>query len=53
MQFMDDSIWEKLQAGMVTPFEAYMKSIDKKRFQQFLPEQEQKALTASGAEVGG
>ena len=25
MQFMDDSIWEKLQNGWVTPFEAYMK----------------------------
>jgi twitching motility protein PilT len=52
MQFMDDAIWEKLQAGMVTPFEAYMKSIDKKRFQQYLPEDQQEGLTAGGAEVG-
>ena len=38
MQFMDESIWEKLRAGMVTPEEAYMKAIDKTRFKKFLPE---------------
>ena len=37
MQFMDESIWEKLRAGMVTPEEAYMKAIDKTRFKRFLP----------------
>ena len=52
MQFMDDAIAEKLHAGMVTPFEAYMKSIDKKRFQQYLPEDQQEGLTASGAAPG-
>lgn len=37
MQFMDDAIWEKLQQGVVSPEEAYMKSIDKTRFKSFLP----------------
>ncbi|MEG1507268.1 MAG: type IV pilus twitching motility protein PilT [Akkermansia sp.] len=37
MQFMDDAIWEKLQKGIVSPEEAYMKSIDKSRFRHFLP----------------
>jgi len=37
MQFMDDSIWTKLQAGMISPEEAYMKAIDKTRFKKFLP----------------
>ena len=48
MQFMDDAIWQKLQAGMVTPFEAYMKSIDKKRFASFLPPDQQEGFTAGG-----
>ncbi len=37
MQFMDESIWQKLQAGMISPQEAYMKAIDKTRFKKFLP----------------
>lgn len=37
MQFMDEAIWEKLQAGMISPEEAYMKAIDKNRFKSFLP----------------
>lgn len=37
MQFMDDAIWEKLQQGIVSPEEAYMKAIDKTRFKNFLP----------------
>lgn len=48
MQFMDDSIWEKLRLGMVSPFEAYMKSIDKKRFRNFLPANEAVYGNASG-----
>lgn len=47
MQFMDDAIWEKLQQGMISPQEAYMKSIEKGRFAPFLPE-EDKALANSG-----
>jgi twitching motility protein PilT len=37
MQFMDESIWTKLRAGMISPEEAYMKAIDKTRFKKFLP----------------
>ncbi|MDA7896634.1 ATPase, T2SS/T4P/T4SS family, partial [bacterium] len=47
MQFMDDAIFEKLQAGMISPQEAYMKSIEKGRFAPFLPE-EDKVLANSG-----
>ena len=39
MQFMDQAIWKQLQDGHVTPFEAYMKSIDKNRFKKFLPKE--------------
>ena len=48
MQFMDDSIWEKLQAGMVTPAEAYLKSINKARFKPFLPAEAVDLANASG-----
>ncbi|MDF1813049.1 MAG: type IV pilus twitching motility protein PilT [Verrucomicrobiales bacterium] len=37
MQFMDDSIWEKMVSGQVGPLEAYMKAIDKSRFRGALP----------------
>lgn len=33
MQLMDDSIMSKLKEGIVSPNEAYMKAIDKKRFE--------------------
>jgi twitching motility protein PilT len=48
MQFMDESIWEKLQAGMISPEEAYMKAIDKTRFKKFLPERSSHLGDASG-----
>ncbi|MDA0768125.1 MAG: PilT/PilU family type 4a pilus ATPase [Verrucomicrobia bacterium] len=48
MQFMDESIWEKLRAGMVTPEEAYMKAIDKTRFKKFLPASAASLGVASG-----
>ena len=48
MQFMDEAIWEKLQAGMIAPEEAYMKAIDKTRFKSFLPDE----LAALGAASG-
>ncbi len=48
MQFMDDSIWDKLQAGMIAPEEAYMKAIDKTRFKKFLPEKSSHLGDASG-----
>jgi len=49
MQFMDDAIWEKLVAGMVSPHEAFMKAIDKSRFKPFLPEEEAMLANAVGA----
>ena len=48
MQFMDDSIWEKLMAGMVDPMEAYMKSIDKNRFKGVLPPEDSAIANAAG-----
>ena len=48
MQFMDESIWGKLRAGMVTPEEAYMKAIDKTRFKKFLSEEHAALGEASG-----
>jgi twitching motility protein PilT len=51
MQFMDDSIWEKLVGGMCTPLEAYMKAIDKSRFMKTLPP-EDRGLADSGGGVG-
>jgi twitching motility protein PilT len=39
MQFMDEAIWERLRTGVVAPFEAYMKAIDKSRFKSFLPKE--------------
>jgi len=48
MQFMDDAIWQKLQAGMVSPQEAYMKAIDKTRFKRFLPPELSHLGDASG-----
>jgi twitching motility protein PilT len=48
MQFMDEAIWEKLQSGIVTPQEAYMKAIDKARFKKFLPDELSHLGDASG-----
>ena len=48
MQFMDESIWTKLRAGMISPAEAYMKSIDKTRFKKFLPSNQSHLGDASG-----
>ena len=48
MQFMDESIWSKLQANMISPEEAYMKAIDKTRFKKFLPEKISHLGDASG-----
>jgi twitching motility protein PilT len=49
MQFMDDAIWEQLLGGVVSPHEAYMKAIDKTRFQAFLPPEEAGLANAAGA----
>ena len=48
MQFMDDAIFALLQNGTVTAHEAFMKAIDKNRFKQFLPAEEQDLGVASG-----
>jgi twitching motility protein PilT len=49
MQFMDDAIWALLQQGIVTPYEAFMKAIDKNRFKKFLPPEEEHLGDAAGA----
>ncbi len=49
MQFMDDAIWQKLQQGLVSPEEAYMKAIDKARFKNFLPPEQASLANAGGA----
>ncbi|MBB5351149.1 twitching motility protein PilT [Haloferula luteola] len=48
MQFMDESIWQRLQSGMISPQEAYMKAIDKTRFKPFLPKELEHLGDASG-----
>lgn len=48
MQFMDESIWNRLQDGVISPEEAYMKAIDKTRFKKFLPERASHLGDASG-----
>ena len=49
MQFMDDAIQALLEAGSVTPHEAFMKAIDKNRFKQFLPADEAALGNSAGA----
>jgi twitching motility protein PilT len=49
MQFMDDAIWALLQQGIVTPHEAFMKAIDKNRFKELLPPEEEHLGDAAGA----
>ena len=49
MQFMDDAINALLQAGTVSPHEAFMKAIDKSRFKQFLPPEEEGLGNSAGA----
>src|SRR5216117_1104036 len=49
MQFMDDAIYALLQNGTVTPHEAFMKAIDKNRFKQFLPAEDEHLGDAAGA----
>src|SRR5713226_5345123 len=49
MQFMDDAIFALLQNGTVTPYEAFMKAIDKNRFKAFLPAEEDRLGDAAGA----
>ncbi|HYJ06332.1 MAG TPA: type IV pilus twitching motility protein PilT [Chthoniobacterales bacterium] len=48
MQFMDDAIQALLQTGAITPHEAFMKAIDKGRFEQFLPADETALAHSAG-----
>jgi twitching motility protein PilT len=49
MQFMDDAIWAILQNGVVSAHEAFMKAIDKNRFKNLLPPEEEHLGDAAGA----
>ena len=49
MQFMDDAILVLLKNGTVSAHEAFMKAIDKNRFRQFLPAEEQSLGDSAGA----
>jgi len=49
MQFMDDAIYALLEKGAVAPHEAFMKAIDKNRFKQFLPADEEGLSNSAGA----
>ena len=51
MQFMDEDIYAKLKAGIISPIEAYLKAIDKKRFKSELPEDLQQLANSAGAEM--
>jgi len=48
MQLMDDSIWQRLQQGMVSPEEAYLKATNKDRFAPMLPETSKSLTNAAG-----
>jgi twitching motility protein PilT len=49
MQFMDDAIWALLEKGIVSPYEAFMKAIDKNRFKPFLSPDEEALGNAAGS----
>jgi twitching motility protein PilT len=49
MQLMDDAIHGLLQKDAVSPREAFMKAIDKGRFREFLPPDEQELGDAAGS----
>jgi twitching motility protein PilT len=49
MQFMDDAIWALLEKGIVSPYEAFMKAIDKNRFKPFLSRDEEALANAAGS----
>ena len=49
MQFMDEAIFVLLEKGIVSPYEAFMKAIDKSRFKEFLPAEEAHLGDAAGA----
>ena len=52
MQLMDDAIHAVLREGAVSPHEAFMKAIDKSRFQEFLSPDERELGQAAGSGAG-
>ena len=53
MQFMDSAIEEKLRSGIISPLEAYMKAIDKKKFKSYLPDDLQELAHSAGGDLEG
>src|SRR6516164_9785405 len=49
MQFMDDAIWALLEKDIVSPHEAFMKAIDKRRFEPSLSPEERALGHAAGS----
>jgi twitching motility protein PilT len=49
MQFMDDAIWALWEKGIVSPYEAFMKAIDKGRFKPLLSTDEAALANAVGS----
>ena len=49
MQFMDDAILALLEAGLVSPQEAFMKAIDKNPFKKFLSDEQAALANSAGA----
>jgi twitching motility protein PilT len=49
MQLMDDAIQALLERGLVSPYEAFMKAIEKSRFREFLSTEEKGLGYASGS----
>jgi twitching motility protein PilT len=53
MQIMDDEIHALLRDGTVSPQEAFMKAIDKRRFKEFLPLEQKELGHAAGSGPDG
>ena len=49
MQFMDDAILALLEAGLVSPQEAFMKAVDKNPFKKFLSDEQAALANSAGA----
>jgi twitching motility protein PilT len=49
MQFMDDAIWALLEKSVISPYEAFMKAIDKARFKPLLSPEEAPLANAAGS----
>jgi len=49
MQFMDDALLALLEAGLVSPQEAFMKAVDKNPFKKFLSDEQAALANSAGA----